>query len=94
MSIFPRSLVLAMLAGAAVSASAQNANQPPPPQHDGKRGPPQEAIDACKGKAEGVKVTFKGRRGEDVKGVCKRMREGVVAVPEGGMPPPPPDQRK
>ncbi|MYM86600.1 hypothetical protein GTP91_05325 [Rugamonas sp. FT82W] len=93
MSIFPRSLVLAMLAGAAVSASAQNANQPPPPP-DGKRGPPQEAIDACKGKAEGAKVTFKGRRGEDVKGVCKKMREGVVAVPEGGMPPPPPDQRK
>ncbi|NVD69082.1 hypothetical protein HUX88_00720 [Duganella sp. BJB1802] len=93
MSIFPRSLLLAMLAGAAAGASAQNANQPPPPP-DGKRGPPQEAIDACKGKAEGVKVTFKGRRGEDVKGVCKKMREGVVAVPEGGMPPPPPDQRK
>ena len=83
-----RSMLLAVLAGAAMSASAQNANQPPPPP-DGKRGPPQEAIDACKGKAEGVKVTFKGRRGEDVKGVCKKMREGVVAVPEGGMPPPP-----
>ncbi|RFP16782.1 hypothetical protein D0T25_17545 [Duganella sp. BJB488] len=93
MSLIQRSLLLAMLAGAAAGASAQNANQPPPPP-DGKRGPPQEAIDACKGKAEGVKVTFKGRRGEDVKGVCKKMREGVVAVPEGGMPPPPPDQRK
>lgn len=93
MSIFPRSLALAMLAGAALSAAAQNGNQPPPPP-DGRRGPPQEAIDACKGKAEGVKVTFKGRRGEDVKGVCKKMREGVVAVPEGGMPPPPPDQHK
>ena len=93
MSIVQRSLMLALLAGAALSAAAQNANQPPPPP-DGRRGPPQEAIDACKGKAEGAKVTFKGRRGEDVKGVCKKMREGVVAVPEGGMPPPPPEQRK
>lgn len=93
MSIFRRGLLLAMLAGAAASAAAQNGNQPPPPP-DGRRGPPQEAIDACKGKAEGVKVTFKGRRGEDVKGVCRKMREGVVAVPEGGKPPPAPDQRK
>lgn len=93
MSIVRRSLLLALLAGAALNAAAQNANQPPPPP-DGRRGPPQEAIDACKGKAEGAKVTFKGRRGEDVKGMCKKMREGVVAVPEGGMPPPPPEQRK
>jgi hypothetical protein len=93
MKFFHRGLLLAMLAGVALSVSAQNKDQPPPPP-DGKRGPPQEAIDACKGKADGAKVTFKGRRGEDIKGVCKKMRDIVAAVPEGGMPPPPPDQRK
>jgi hypothetical protein len=93
MRFFHRGALLVMLAGVALSVSAQNKDQPPPPP-DGKRGPPQEAIDACKGKADGAKVTFKGRRGEDIKGVCKKMRDIVAAIPEAGMPPPPPDQRK
>ena len=93
MRCFHHGVLPAMLAGAALSVSAQNKDQPPPPP-GGKRGPPQEAIDACKGKADGAKVSFKGRRGEDIKGVCKKMRDVVAAVPEGGMPPPPPDQRK
>ncbi|WP_332853996.1 hypothetical protein [Duganella sp. S19_KUP01_CR8] len=76
---------LAAVASVSLAASAQNG----PPSGGQPPGPPPEAVAACKNKAEGTKVTFKGRRGEDVQGVCKKMRDIVVAVPEGGMPPPP-----
>lgn len=56
-----------------------------PPGGHGK--PPQEAIDACKGKSEGTAVEFTTPRGT-VKGTCKSMNGQMVAVPEGGAPPP------
>ncbi|MTV37471.1 hypothetical protein [Duganella radicis] len=88
MKLIQHWMLCAALAACTLSASAQN-NPPPPP--DGQPpGPPPEAIAACKGKAEGAKVEFKGRRGETVKGTCKKMRDLIVAVPEGGRPPPPP----
>ncbi len=90
MKLIKHWMLCAALAAGTWSASAQN--NPPPP--DGPRhGPPPEAIAACKGKAEGAKVEFKGRRGETVKATCKKMRDLIAAVPEGGPPPPPPPQR-
>lgn len=77
-------MLAAALAGGTLGAAAQNGAPPdgPPP------GPPPEAVAACKDKAEGAKVQFKGRRGDTVSGVCKKMGEVLAAMPEG-MPPPP-----
>lgn len=41
-------------------------------------GPPAEAIEACKGKAEGAEVEFTNRRGDKVSATCRMM-----PVPEG-----------
>jgi hypothetical protein len=95
MKLIKHWMLCAALAACAAGASAQNGPPPDGPPPDGKPpGPPPEAIAACKGKAEGAKVEFKGRRGETVKGSCKKMRDVVAAVPEGGPPPPPPPDRK
>jgi hypothetical protein len=84
MKIIKHWMLWAALAGASLSASAQNDQQRPdgPPP-----GPPPEAVAACKGKAEGAKVQFTGRRGETVSGVCKKMGDVAAALPEGGPPP-------
>lgn len=90
MKLIKQFVLAAALAGAAAGASAQNDNQRPdgPPP-----GPPPEAVAACKGKAEGAKVQFTGRRGDTVNGVCKKMGDVIAAMPEGGRPPPPPPER-
>ncbi len=49
----------------------------------GHHGPPPEAIEACKGHAEGDKVTFITPRGDEVTGICRKMPEKLIAVPEG-----------
>jgi Spy/CpxP family protein refolding chaperone len=49
-----------------------------------QKGPPQEAIDACKDMSEGDTVQFTSPRGEPVSGICRDIRGGMVAVPEGG----------
>lgn len=46
------------------------------------RTPPKEAIEACENSAENDVVTFKGRRGEDLKAVCRLVENQLVAVPE------------
>jgi hypothetical protein len=86
MKLIKHWMLCAALAAGTLSASAQNGPPPdgPPP------GPPPEAIAACKGKTDGAKAEFKGRRGETVKGTCKKMREVLAVMPEGGPPPPPP----
>ncbi|MYM23460.1 hypothetical protein GTP46_12460 [Duganella sp. FT135W] len=85
----------AVLAACAAGASAQNGQRPDGPRPDGPPpGPPPEAVAACKGKAEGAKVEFKGRRDETVKGTCKKMGEVLAAWPEGGPPPPPPPSQR
>ena len=55
---------------------------------DGKKpkGPPQEAIDACKDLAKGDLVQFTTPRGDTVSGICRDTRGVLVAVPEGGFP--------
>jgi len=93
MKLMKHWMLCAALAACAAGASAQNGPRP-----DGQRGegpppgPPPEAIAACKGKAEGAKAEFKGRRGETVKGTCKKLREVLAVLPEGAPPPPPPPQ--
>ena len=81
-------LLWAALAGATLTASAQNGGAPPEGTPSGPPpGPPPEAIAACKGKSEGAKVEFTGHRGDKVSGVCKKMGEVLAAMPEGGPPP-------
>lgn len=46
---------------------------------EGPMGPPAEALEACKGKAEGTAVEFLNRRGDKVAATCRMM-----PVPEGG----------
>ena len=44
-----------------------------PPQDAPRRGPPQEFIDACKGKKDGDTVEARTPRGDVVKGVCRMV---------------------
>lgn len=48
----------------------------------GRPGPPQEAMDACKGKKDGDMAELKNRRGDTVKGTCRLVL--VPAKPPGG----------
>jgi len=50
------------------------------------KGPPQEAIDACEGMSEGDAVQFPTPRGDTVSGICREIRGGLTAVPDGGFP--------
>jgi len=47
-----------------------------------RQGPPQAAIDACKGKQAGDQVQFETRRGT-LQGTCQERDGQLVAVPEG-----------
>lgn len=66
---------------------------PPPPPPGGERpGPPPEAVDACKGRAEAeaCTVTFRERT---IEGVCRKEPDGTGALacaPNGPPPGPPP----
>ncbi|MGB1110127.1 MAG: YHYH protein [Gammaproteobacteria bacterium] len=42
-------------------------------------GPPQEAIDICDGKREGVSCSFPGRGGREVSGSCRSLPDGKFA---------------
>jgi hypothetical protein len=78
--------ILYALLFAAANASGQPApgpGGPRPPEGGERRGPPQEFMDACKGKAEGASVSAKGPRGEDVRGICR-----MIMVPAAPMQPP------
>ena len=69
-------LVLAM----GLSSPAANAE---PGEREGRRGPPQEAFDACAGMVEGDACGFSGRRG-DVEGSCivpPRGEEALICAP-------------
>ncbi|MGV7207808.1 hypothetical protein ACLB1G_08130 [Oxalobacteraceae bacterium A2-2] len=77
------------LAVASMAAVAQNDSmQPPPggaPPGGAPHGPPPEAIEACKGKAEGAEVSFT-MRDRKVSGTCQKDGEVLAARP-AGMPP-------
>ena len=52
--------------------------------HEGRRrGPPQVAIDACGGVEVGGSCSFEGRRGRDLSGECREIRDTLACVPEG-----------
>ncbi len=46
------------------------------------KGPPSEAIAACKDKSAGDSVEFTGRRGETLKATCQEVDGQLVAVPD------------
>jgi hypothetical protein len=43
-------------------------------------------VAACKGKTEGTQVSFTGRGGETLTGVCQKMGDVLAARPLGGPP--------
>lgn len=53
------------------------------PQGDARKGPPSEAIEACKDKSEGTAVEITTPRGDKIKATCKQVDGQMVAVPEG-----------
>lgn len=52
-----------------------------PEQKGKKRKPPQEAIEACAGKAKGDEVSFLGRHDEMIAARCEIIGEFMAAVP-------------
>jgi Spy/CpxP family protein refolding chaperone len=88
----------ALLLAMPFAALAQSNADAPPPDQDGKqhRGPPPEAVAACKGKAVGTQASFTDRAGRTVSGACTQMGD-VVAVPPPHGPQghegPPPQQK-
>ncbi len=49
----------------------------------GHRGPPPEAIEACKSKAAGAACTFVGRQGEQLTGTCFQPPSRPEGAPSG-----------
>ncbi len=72
-------LLLGAHAHAASSSSSSTAEGRRPP------GPPPEAIAACTGKSEGAEVSFTGRNGETLSGIC-RSHDGKLAAAPKDMP--------
>jgi hypothetical protein len=77
-------LILALVGLLPVSGwanfSADGTHRPPEP--------PQQAIDACLDKSVGTVVEMTTPRGGTMQAVCRQMGSRLVAVPEGGGPPP------
>ena len=63
----PRKLILATALLTTIYAQSTLAKGG---QGDGRRGPPQEAINACSGKSEGNTCSFCGRIDEQLNGTC------------------------
>lgn len=85
MSINKLALPISLLLTLSVSAYAKDSQRP-------QQGPPPEAIEACQNKNEGDLVSFTGPRNESLEGVCKIIKDQLVAVPKdmpenGGRPP-------
>ena len=84
-------LVFLLLPGviwAAQTGDTNNSTNNPSQQQGGPMKPPPEAIAACKGKTEGTSVQFTTPRGDTLKGVCKKFKGVLAAMPEMGGPPP------
>lgn len=83
------SLIIASAAAALVMGCSQ---QPPPRGPGDGHGPPQEAIDACKGQADGAACTAK-MGDKTVEGTCKKGPDNqgeLACMPQGGGPGGPP----
>jgi len=76
-------LVLVAIAVLLPTVGCASSDRGGPPDEGGRPpGPPQEAIDACKGKSAGDNVEFTGPRGETMQGICRDMHGQLVAVPK------------
>jgi hypothetical protein len=84
---FALALFLAAASGTCSAADAPSSGASAP----GGRppGPPPEAVAACNGKTAGTTVSFTGRNGETLTGVCAMVDGKLAARPSG----PPPGQR-
>lgn len=51
-------------------------------EHGRPKGPPPEAVEACKGMSEGTVVEFTNRAGEKVKGTCRQFGGELAAAPD------------
>jgi len=79
-----KQLIAATLASLMVASAAHAADTTPP---SGKPpGPPPEAVAACKGRTAGTTVSFTGRNGETMTGVCTLIDGVLAARPSGGPP--------
>jgi hypothetical protein len=53
-------------------------------QRNGRRGPPQEALDACSAMTAGDACSFTGRNDEQMSGICFAPQDkGLACKPEG-----------
>ena len=84
-------LLFSLFAISAVAQPQQGAGQGNGPQGNGggeRRGPPPEALAACKSAKADAACSFKGRQGETVKGACWTPDKGKpLACKPTGMPP-------
>jgi hypothetical protein len=80
-AIYANAALVAILNQAAPAFAADdNARE----QRNGRRGPPQVAIDACSSAAEGDSCSFTGRDDEQLSGTCFAPPErGLACKPEG-----------
>jgi hypothetical protein len=72
-------LIFLMSMTAATAAFAQQQQQQQRPPQGEHRGPPQAALDACKGKKDGDTVQVKRPDGETMSATCR-----LVALPSHG----------
>lgn len=76
-------------------AVADDAPPPPPPGHGPHRGPPPEALAACKDASEGATCSFT-HRDHSITGTCSHGPDGkgpLACKPDGPPPGPPPDDK-
>jgi hypothetical protein len=69
-----RTLLLALIGAVMIFTAVATQAQGRRPRGK-RRGPPPQAIEACKGKAEGDTCSFESRRRGPIEGVCKRRRQ-------------------
>jgi hypothetical protein len=81
-----KSALICSLLLAALGASAQPQGGPPPGEH---RGPPPEALAACKTAKAGADCSF-SHDGRTMKGSCWAPEGRPLACRPTGAPPPPP----
>lgn len=76
-------LMVSLLLVGTAHAQSDEENEP---RRD-RRGPPQEAVEACSTLVQGDPCSFEGRRGNAVEGSCEAPEDKPLACrPEGGPP--------
>ena len=79
-----RHIIIANILFSSLFMAAAQAEDGQQGQRDGRRGPPQVALDACVAKVAGDACTFNGRNNEELTGTCFEPGERELACrPEG-----------